>query len=290
MNRSETIFLETIQYPGFNFYNYYATAERVDYAALTGKIPAIRLCENPKGRPVVAIPLGRDKHTDRATADYALTRWVVESMLRQDLYPVFISYEKADEQLRNWNPAGIVLPGGSYHFPANMLAYQNPHWSGAPDFKRFDANDATLQYAVRHRLPTLGLCAGMQVIAGHLGARMSHIEYAAQETTVEHYSHDALHAVDVEQCSDLFKITSVEKYDSNSFHKTMLCPDSCDRLKISARSSDGIIEAIEPQKKDKWNEFIIGTQWHSEKMAVLGDDDNPDVRIFRAFAKAVRAR
>ncbi|MCL2017452.1 MAG: gamma-glutamyl-gamma-aminobutyrate hydrolase family protein [Alphaproteobacteria bacterium] len=290
MNKFETIVLETIQYPGFDFYNYYTIAERINHTYSIGKIPMIRLCENQNKRPLIAVLLGRDKHPDRAEADYGLTRWVVESMLNYDLYPVFISYEKTAEQLRRWKPVGIVLPGGSYHFPAQLLAYQNPNWSGAPDFTRFDANKLALQYAVLHRLPTLGLCAGMQVIAGHLGAKMAHIKCAAPETTIAHYSHNTMHTVDIEKDSDLFKITGAKKYDSNSFHNSMLCPDFCAGLKISAKSSDGIIEAIEPKEKDKWNKFVIGTQWHAEKMAVLGDKNNPDAKIFQAFAESVSMR
>jgi putative glutamine amidotransferase len=285
MNNIENLFVDTIKYDGFDFYNYFLPAATINETVERRNITAIRLQEAAKGRPTVAIALGRDTHPDRAEADYSLTQWVVESALRANLWPVFISYDKVYEQLSHWNPQGIILPGGSYHVP-NKLVASKKFTIAKKNLKRFKANDAMLKYAIKNKLPTLGLCAGMQVIGGHLGGKLAKVSNLALDTQINHNSKKTMHSVIVSPDTELHKITGILQFESNSFHISALHPDYSKNFNIIAKSDDGIIEAIEP--KNKWNQFVMATQWHAEKMAVLGDEKHPDVLIFQAFANAIR--
>jgi len=76
---------------------------------------------------------------------------------------------------------------------------------------------------------------------------------------------------------------------TNSFHHQVIHPDRIGKhLIASAWSADGIIEAIEPAPSSPWaasNRFVLGLQWHPERM----QDEEPQRRLFRSFIQAAEA-
>jgi len=73
---------------------------------------------------------------------------------------------------------------------------------------------------------------------------------------------------------------------TNSFHHQAIHPDRIGKYLIaSAWSADGIIEAIEPASDSPWaasNRFVLGLQWHPERM----QDEAPHRQPFWALVKA----
>ncbi|MFA5182222.1 MAG: gamma-glutamyl-gamma-aminobutyrate hydrolase family protein [Syntrophales bacterium] len=73
---------------------------------------------------------------------------------------------------------------------------------------------------------------------------------------------------------------------TNSFHHQAIHPDRTGTFLIaSAWSADGIIEAIEPVPGSPWagsNRFVLGLQWHPERM----QDETPHRQPFLALVKA----
>ena len=73
---------------------------------------------------------------------------------------------------------------------------------------------------------------------------------------------------------------------TNSFHHQAIHPDRLGKYLIaSAWSTDGIIEAIEPNPGSPWagsNRFVLGLQWHPERM----QDEAPHRQPFLALVKA----
>jgi putative glutamine amidotransferase len=73
---------------------------------------------------------------------------------------------------------------------------------------------------------------------------------------------------------------------TNSFHHQAIHPDRIGKYLIaSAWSADGIIEAIEPAPGSPWaasNRFVLGLQWHPERM----QDEAPHRQPFLALVKA----
>lgn len=73
---------------------------------------------------------------------------------------------------------------------------------------------------------------------------------------------------------------------TNSFHHQSIHPDRIGKYLIaSAWSSDGIIEAIERAPDSPWaasNRFVLGLQWHPERM----QDEAPHRQPFLALVKA----
>jgi putative glutamine amidotransferase len=279
--------LDKIEYPdndssGYGTYFYGIPADD----AGNSELPLIAAEDkNPDNLPVVAILLGRSKHPDREIPDFALTRWVVESVQRQGLFPVFITHDNVAAELDYWRPRGIVLPGGSFHTPLEWLAYKSRLSPESLDLARWKAYVELLEYAIKNKLPTIGLCGGMQVIGGFLGGKIMWATFAAPASKINHHSKDTRHLITAAPKSLLHEIAG-ENFEVNSFHIAVMSPDFIGDFNIVATAPDGIIEAIEP--KNPWADFVLGLQWHPEKMATLGDDDHPDVRLFRAFADAIK--
>ncbi|MCK9196631.1 MAG: gamma-glutamyl-gamma-aminobutyrate hydrolase family protein [Syntrophales bacterium] len=73
---------------------------------------------------------------------------------------------------------------------------------------------------------------------------------------------------------------------TNSFHHQAIHPDRLGKYLIaSAWSADGIIEAIEPAPDSPWaasGRFVLGVQWHPERM----QDEAPHRQPFLALVKA----
>jgi len=110
----------------------------------------------------------------------------------------------------------------------------------------------------------LGICRGIQTLAMALGGK---VQQDISDVAQIRHSQDAdrsepTHSVTIEPDSTLFNIYNKEKLFVNSFHHQAVC-DPGERFRVTARSADGIIEAIES------NEFkpIVGVQWHPECFA-----------------------
>ncbi len=153
---------------------------------------------------------------------------------------------------------GIVIPGG---------------------IKRFEYDIYALEYAIKHDLPTMGICIGMQVMTmlneqGEMVTSNSKIESSIDHCQLDK---DYVHDVILDKNSLLYKILGKERLKVNSRHN-MEVKDTV-MFKTFGRSEDGVIEEIEKQDQS----FMIGIQWHPEILVHLGDIDSK--LIFDAFIK-----
>jgi putative glutamine amidotransferase len=153
-------------------------------------------------------------------------------------------------------------------------------------------------------LPVLGVCGGCQLIAitlngaliqdirsdwkGGEGAPLAHAGAERIGSAVD----DFRHTVRVEKDSLLARAAGIasEKLETNSFHHQALRPDvPMDGLRISAWAPDGVPEAIEPAEGStfaKAGRFVLGVQWHPERMP----SDEPQQAIFAYFVRAAAKR
>ena len=76
----------------------------------------------------------------------------------------------------------------------------------------------------------------------------------------------------------LAKLLGAGAHPVNSLHHQAIRRVG-DALRVAARASDGVIEAIEAP--ERWE---IGVQWHPEKM-----DEDSSGALFRAFVEAAGA-
>lgn len=139
-----------------------------------------------------------------------------------------------------------------------------------------------IRMAANKQVPMLGICRGIQMLAACLGGSI-YQDLGVQYTDAPLIKHSqdlpreqASHTVFIEHDSLLEKI--FEKSDVtkkgegkmalavNSFHHQAVKSAGC-RFRVSARSSDGVIEAIESTEYKS----ILGVQWHPECPILSGD-------------------
>lgn len=146
---------------------------------------------------------------------------------------------------------GIILSGGN-----DLARFSSDELSAM----RGDFEKNVLDYAVQHKMPVLGVCRGMQMIADYFGAELSPVPgHVCQRHEVEFVSSPHYFAQP--------GIVQVNSY--HSYGVTALTP----ALKECAYSTDGAIEAF------THNELpIIGQMWHPEREDTFSPYDLTTIR------------
>lgn len=183
--------------------------------------------------------------------------------------------------------AGLVLTGGEDVDPA--LFGETPHLeTGAPHHRR-DAYEIALALAALDlRVPTLAICRGAQVVNVALGGSLVQDIPSQRPGNIIHdpagKRAERVHRVDIEPDSRLARYVGATSITTNSSHH-----QSLDRvaagLRVTARSEDGIVEALESTDPTWW---MVAVQWHPEELTAT--PEAWDRRLFAAFGDAVRAR
>ena len=205
---------------------------------------------------------------------------LIPSMLNLDSLRAI--YERLD---------AVLLPGGGDMNPASYNADQE---TDIPFYDISDERDsmeiAMTQWAVEDNLPVFGICRGIQVMNVALGGTLvqdipKHLETDLRHTVKslgEEPRHTILHDVRVEEGSQLLSILGDKQVEVNSLHHQAV-GDIAPSAKISALSSDGIIEGIELPDKH----FALAVQWHPEDLI---DNDARMQNLFVAFVESARER
>jgi putative glutamine amidotransferase len=138
------------------------------------------------------------------------------------------------------------------------------------DRKRDAFELRVIETALRLGLPVLGICRGTQLFnVFHGGSLLPDIEAAG------HPSHrgdngDRRHGIDFIAGSVLGATCGVASGDANSSHHQSIDSLGCG-LRVAARSTDGIIEAVEWEDPASHPPAQL-VQWHPERM---DDINNP---------------
>ena len=188
------------------------------------------------------------------------------------------------------NIDGLLLSGG---------ADINPLYCGEEPQRRLGGINSErdlpelliTRLALNRQLPILGICRGIQTLAVAMGGRVAQdldspeLQPTADGAPPLKHSQDAdratpTHSVTVEKDSMLHTITGSERLYVNSFHHQAVS-DAGQRLRVTAKAPDGIIEAVESTE----HKPVIGVQWHPECM---GDDGLPLFRWLKEEADKFR--
>jgi microsomal dipeptidase-like Zn-dependent dipeptidase/GMP synthase-like glutamine amidotransferase len=176
---------------------------------------------------------------------------------------------------------GIILSGGSDMNPLLVGEEPIPQLHGINP-ERDVPELMLIRQAYERQIPILGICRGIQMLAAALGGSIYQdlgVQY--QDAPLIKHSQDlvreqASHTVYIEQDSMLGRIFTQSGLGTgekgeyvlpvNSFHhQAVRCPGEL--FKVSARSSDGVIEAMESNE----HKSILGVQWHPECFILAGD-------------------
>jgi putative glutamine amidotransferase len=213
--------------------------------------------------------------------------------------PVPISLHLSPEQLaaeiRDLD--AFVLPGG----PADV----NPSLYHAPrhektqdaDSNREKTDFAVLEHSFASGKPLLAICYGCQSLNVSLGGTLYQDIAGELHTNIEHSKQglppdalDPIHAARIEPGGELAQLAAacgLEKgrggfnvHVNTSHHQSVR--DLGRGLRVAAVAPDGVIEAVEHEPHKHW---IVGVQWHPERMAA----NALSAALFRALVQATRA-
>ena len=174
---------------------------------------------------------------------------------------------------------GLLLTGGADVSP--QLYGEEPirqvKFSRIAD-DRFES--ALIQAAREQGKPILGICRGLQILNVALGGTLYQDLHAQGAATLCHLQDEAIweegtHSVSVLEGTVLSGILQSSKVLVNSYHHQAV-KDLASGLIVSARSSDGVVEAAETA-----NGMVLGVQWHPERMTA----QEPFMRLFRHFVE-----
>lgn len=182
---------------------------------------------------------------------------------------------------------GVLLPGGDDVAPHRYG--QEPHANlGLVDDLRDELELMVAGWALEDGLPILGICRGIQVLAVAAGGTLYQDLPSQLQSAVGHNVRDfgrdyRCHDMSVDPGSRLAVALGGTHFDVNSFHHQAVL-DVPPGFVASARSCDGVVEAIESQSQT----FAVGVQCHPEGM---WQTTAPEFAgLFRAFVDAASRR
>lgn len=204
---------------------------------------------------------------------------------------------------------GFLIPGGIDIYPKRYGVAEIHKKSGGLSFEKTDtlsnkenssgfSNERDeLEISLAHifiekKKPILGICRGSQIINVAMGGTLYqdiqsethtafHHEYDGKTPLEEYFTRDA-HDVIFSENTLLTSIFPEQKGVINSLHHQAI-KDVGSGLHVAARSTDGIIEAIESE--DMTSQWILGVQWHPEMII----EKHPENKLlFEKFIEAAK--
>jgi putative glutamine amidotransferase len=184
---------------------------------------------------------------------------------------------------------GFVLPGSPADVEPEQYDARNTGLSEPADKPRERTDWAVLEHALRERKPVLAVCYGCQSLNVYLGGTLVQDVRWETGTTVAHRrkdvspetKEDPVHEVKFLAGSRLASLHGGERAVVNSSHHQSVLKPGRD-LKITGRSSDGIVESVEWTGDGNW---VVGVQWHPERMK----GDQLAQRLFSDLVAAVES-
>ena len=232
-----------------------------------------------KERPTIGIT-GNFNEGNCAVAD-----GYIRSVLAAGGTPLIIPpYEEKEALLSTLERIdGLLLTGGGDINP--LFLGEEPVKNLSSINHRRDRQELILtRLAANRQIPILGICRGIQIMTAALGGKLyQDIHSQHSEPCIKHSQEldrsYPSHTVEVEKESLLSRIfDGEERLNVNSFHHQAV-KEPTQGFMVSARATDGIIEAIESTEYKS----MLGVQWHPECMILC--DDESMLPLFRWLTK-----
>jgi len=205
--------------------------------------------------------------------------------------PEHISLELSEAELGKQAVSldAFVLPGS----PADVdpARYGQPRHAKTKtlDADRDRTDSTILEHALAAHKPVLAICYGCQILNVHQGGTLVQDIPADKPGTEAHGKTDLAASAamkDLEHGAALAKGSRLEElagasdvWINSSHHQAIDRPG--EKLRVTARSTDGIVEGVEVESADDW---VVGVQWHPERMP----DDALAQKLFEDFVSAAR--
>jgi putative glutamine amidotransferase len=224
-------------------------------------------------KPIIGITGAYVKHNEYMEGVYVHHDYH-KSVAANGGIPIILPYIKPEISIETLPLCdGIILSGGEDVDP--KLFDQDPHHQLGPTTPERDlAEIAIVKYALENDIPLLAICRGVQILNVALGGTLiqdipSQVKESIQHSQKIDRSLDT-HWVTISKDSKLYEILGSDRVRVNSLHHQAIGEVAND-LRIVAKSSDGIVEAVEYSHPTT---FMVGVQWHPESMASTSSEMN----------------
>ena len=222
----------------------------------------------------------------------SLSHHYVKAVMAGGGLPVLVPVVPEASAISEWvhRADGVMLTGGDdlqpdLYDPALPAAIKTK--SGGVDPQRDLFDFLLIEQTMKQRKPLLAICRGPQVLNVALGGGLITDIPTEASRSMNHQrkpeAHRTVHTAELVSGSLMRRIHRCEKLKINSAHHQAV-GELAPMLRATARTRDGIIEAIELTAKEaKDAPFLLGVQYHPERLY----EKNPvHARLFRAFIKA----
>jgi putative glutamine amidotransferase len=208
-----------------------------------------------------------------------------DAILRAGGIAILIPFLKSREDVEQTLDCveGLMLTGGAEDLDPAFYGQAVHRETRVMPNRRMDFDLLLARTALARSMPILAICQGMQllnIVSG--GTMMQHLPDEAAELA-GHRDFDradrAVHQVTVKGNSLLARIVGNDPLGVNSTHHQAVRQVG-EGLVVSARSEDGIVEAVECESE----RFLLGVQWHPERLV----DDRRNQRLFSAIVDYAR--
>ena len=186
---------------------------------------------------------------------------------------------------------GLLLPGGGDIDPCRFNELRH-HVREISMIKGVSKSRDTLeirlcQKALEADIPVFGICRGIQIMSVAMdGNLFQDIPSQLSDHLPHKVEHgDSQHDIQIQPGSLLNQITCDRTAKVNSRHHQALKVIG-EGFTVTAQSKDGIIEAIENKSK----QFVLGVQYHPERMIKDPKLKKHGCKLFKAFIKAASQR
>ena len=225
------------------------------------------------------------------TGDVEKHGYYVQWLQQQDASIEIIRLDETDKNAHLLNQCdGLVLSGGVDIHPSVYRG--NEVYAHAPKswYRERDEFETALFKKARDRdMPILAICRGLQLVNVVLGGTLVQDLGEAGDKIHEGGYEDKRHPVSIEPNTLLHELVSAGKADINSAHHQAISQLGKGLL-VNARAADGAIEGIEWANRTG-RPFLLGVQWHPERMFMFGLGDTPASRGIRdRFIEEIKKR
>ena len=177
---------------------------------------------------------------------------------------------------------GVIFSGGNDLDPVRYGESRHPKTRRVPSEKEL-SDIRLLDAALRRGLPVLGICYGCQLINVARGGSLVQDIPSQCPGCLPHRparrGERLFHPVRLQPGSLLRHILGRSRLPVNSSHHQAIRTIGRG-LRTVAWAPDGVIEGVE----DPSHAFVLGVQWHPERLA----DRGAHARLFRALVRAAR--
>jgi putative glutamine amidotransferase len=238
-------------------------------------------------KPMIGIPCYQETLTQELRPRFTLYQPYVQALAAAGAAPVLIplALDQEANQTLFARLDGILLAGGDDVNPARYGQVAHPK-TEVPDDARDDLEICLAQWAVAERKPLMAVCRGIQLLnvamGGTLFQDIQDLVPGALQHTYPYNSHELrgkpTQDISIEPGSRLARVLGTQA-SINSFHHQGLA-EVPDGFQIVARTTDGVIEAIESSD----DRLVFGVQWHPEDMY---DTDEKMLNLFKMFVATI---